>query len=714
FINKLNYNNIKNKGYKYENIKTQNGTFTVYTISRDLFDNYYPSYKLNIISFITTFIILVIIFWLFEKNKIFAINSIATILRKDIFLSAILPILIVCFVFYLFVLEESNVKKAELIFNLNKQINDLESREFYYSSFCNYLLKNLHNYKDIKDNLERIKNTKDKERKEECNSLSDNLKNKIVGTNYKNNIYGFKSTDPYITIKEIFFVGKDGWIASAIENNNQNKKSSPFGDLFSKIVKAAFFDRNNNINKKVSNEDLSGEYISEKLLEVLSSAYGNEVALKATNLPNNLIIVSNTFTSIGVYIGCFPEINNPDYILGALIYFENDFKSYVCNKRNDNLISYKEHLASGSVDNKLFCFYSPNINVGVYFFYDTWFKNRKEDVKTVKELCLASSWINSSYLPLSKKVDIKGKHLLEARQGNFVKDTVYASLGSEYPIKANKNNRIKSFAQVILFSLLIIFLIAQSIISDLLDPVKQLINGAIEVSKGNYKFRINFLRKDEFGTLCFSFDKMMKGLEEKQLMNRMVSKTALKVASNLSEIQSKKEEVILLYISIPNFDKIMKNTPSYELFAKLRKHIASISEIIIDNGGDIDKIMGEKLLIAFHINDSSIKEVAIKVSKIAKLIATNDSLSFDVSVGVNSGLVISGYLGVGEKRDFTIIGDPVNVAARIESQAEKLETNRCLISETFYNIVRESVNAELFGEVGLKGKSEPMKVYQLF
>ncbi len=81
---------------------------------------------------------------------------------------------------------------------------------------------------------------------------------------------------------------------------------------------------------------------------------------------------------------------------------------------------------------------------------------------------------------------------------------------------------------------------------------------------------------------------------------------------------------------------------------------------------------------------------------------------------MNYGQVISGYLGVGEKRDFTIIGDPVNVAARIAVFGEKLSEGKCLVSETIYKYLGNEVDAMLLGEVELKGKSQPMKVYQLF
>ena len=193
----------------------------------------------------------------------------------------------------------------------------------------------------------------------------------------------------------------------------------------------------------------------------------------------------------------------------------------------------------------------------------------------------------------------------------------------------------------------------------------------------------------------------------------MVSKTALKVASALIDTDSKKVDVALLYVTVPEFDKIMKNTPPFELFFKLRKQISIISEIVINNGGDIDKIMGEKLLIAFHLGDKSPEEIGISASRVASLIETCDKLSFKVSVGVNFGQVISGYLGVGEKRDFTIIGDSVNVAARIAVFGEKLDSNRLIVSNEIKKLIEKVIKTEEYGEVMFKGKSQPAKVYRI-
>ena len=119
------------------------------------------------------------------------------------------------------------------------------------------------------------------------------------------------------------------------------------------------------------------------------------------------------------------------------------------------------------------------------------------------------------------------------------------------------------------------------------------------------------------------------------------------------------------------------------------------------------------MLIAFRIGDKTPEEVAVNASKVASLIVTCDRLSFEVSVGVNYGQVISGYLGVGEKRDFTIIGDPVNVTARIAVFAEKLESNRLVVSNEIMKLIEKDIKTEEYGEVMFKGKSQPAKVYRI-
>ena len=208
---------------------------------------------------------------------------------------------------------------------------------------------------------------------------------------------------------------------------------------------------------------------------------------------------------------------------------------------------------------------------------------------------------------------------------------------------------------------------------------------------------------------------MIKGLDEKRMMSHMLSNTARMVTLNEGNISSGKTNAVLLYIGIPNFSSLMNSLGDYRIFSLLAKHTSVIAETIMNEGGEVDKIIGEKMLAVFRVKNNE-NEVALAVYRVAKRmleLEKRNNLSFPIAIGLNYGNVINGFLGVGNKRDFTVIGDPVNVTARIESLAENLETNRCLISESFYKLVNNSVTACIYGEVELKGKSQPMKVFQL-
>ena len=698
--NSSNKNLLNEKGYFENTINKDGEILTIYSISKDLYSSYFSRNKRIFYPFIISIVLLSFFFWILEKLG----HSVAARLRKDMFIASIIPILTVCIVSYLYVKEESDVKKAELIFKLNELINEVENKELFYHPLITHFLNEFPNYKKIKEhilNITQCKNGSSKKQKE-CEKFSKFLRDNIGGRKFYKYL---KAKRLNCTFKQIIFCGKDGWVCSVSDNDNN---STQFGEMFTKLVKPIYFKNSKTFENKdeEKKEILDGNFVNE-ILEIFSSAYGAELSIKLLNTPNKLFYLLHSFQMIGFNIGTFPNMDNPDLLVLSLMYFDYEIRGDLCRLKNIE-IPYESHLASGSIGDELYCFYSPNIYVGELFF-----EQGNVDLKTVKELILASSWVNNGYIPISKKVDFNGIHYMEAKQGNIIKDNCYAAIGSEYPILKKAKEKLEFFGSFILFSLFIIFFIAQIVISDLIAPVKRLIEGAVAASKGHYSFRTNFVRKDELGALCFSFDRMMKGLEEKQLMNRMVSKTALSVTSNLSDTNSKKVDVALIYVTVPGFDKIMKNTPPFELFSKLRKQIAVISEIVIENGGDIDKIMGEKLLIAFRVSDKKPEEVAINASKVASLIETCDNLPFKVSVGVNYGVVISGYLGVGEKRDFTIIGDPVNVAARIAVFGEKLDKDKCLVSETIFSYL-DNNKAELLGEVELKGKSQPMKVYQLF
>ena len=710
--NYKNFNKLEEKGYWFNDKNKNNNigdkSLDVFIIKKDLALYYRSEFWFNLTVFLTSVFLLLISALIIKRSFILSTDSVAGKLKTNIITFSLLPLVVIGFVSYLYVNEEYNVEKAETKLKLNQLMDEVENKELYYQPFCSYFLDRVSKNDTLINYVNKLNSCDDKVKKERLiNELRQYLE-KIVGEiKYK---FGF---DPYFYINEMVISGKNNWLVSSRkaeldEKNNDNNNLSESGQFISTIAKAMYFKNQESLSSAVNNE------AGEKLINVLHSLFGAEYTNKFINLPKNLVFISATFSIIAYYTSPMPSSSNPDYVLQNFVFFSNEFKPRICSLKNNDSISLKTHYAQGSRDNKLFCFYSPNTSVGEYFFYnDGHFPNPREEFHTVKELGLASSWINSSFVPVSRTVNLFGPHFLEARKGNIISDNVYAAISSEIPLREKAYINLLYLWLIIILSLTIIYCITQNIIADLLAPIIRLMEGAKSAAREKYDFRTYYLRKDELGVLCDSFDKMMKGLEEKQLINRMVSKTALKISANVADVDSKKINAVLIYVSVPSFDKIMKNTPIIELFASLRTQVAAIAEIVINNGGDIDKIMGEKMLIAFHIGDKKPEDVAVQACKVAHMIESCDKISFKVSVGVNYGQVISGFLGVGEKRDFTIIGDPVNVAARIAVLGEKLDKDNCLISETIYYYISNSIKANLYGEVELKGKSQPMKVYQI-
>ncbi len=209
---------------------------------------------------------------------------------------------------------------------------------------------------------------------------------------------------------------------------------------------------------------------------------------------------------------------------------------------------------------------------------------------------------------------------------------------------------------------------------------------------------------------------MIKGLEEKELMKKMVSSTAQKVTLSEQTDLSKKTECILMYISVPDFNEYMKTLSPNIVLSDLQKHVEYIAKAINHEGGEIDKIMAEKQLIAFHTenrNKNDCIKAACKAAKSIIELEQQNMLPFSIAIGISCGTVVTGFLGVGDKRDFTVIGDPVNVAARIAAYGEKQETNKYLVSEEIYSIAKTTIKGDYAGEISLKGKSQPMKLYSI-
>jgi adenylate cyclase len=176
-------------------------------------------------------------------------------------------------------------------------------------------------------------------------------------------------------------------------------------------------------------------------------------------------------------------------------------------------------------------------------------------------------------------------------------------------------------------------------------------------------------------------------------------------------------EATVLFIDICSFTSISETEAPDKVVKLLNSYFDCMAKEIIAQGGFIDKFIGDAIMAVFkgefHLDRAIDASLNIR-NTIEHLPAFSSEKEFKpkVSIGINSGEMVSGNIGsVSIKRlDYTVIGDTVNIASRLQSAALP---NQILINEAAYLKVKESFHFEKVGEIELKNKANPMTVYQV-
>jgi class 3 adenylate cyclase len=147
----------------------------------------------------------------------------------------------------------------------------------------------------------------------------------------------------------------------------------------------------------------------------------------------------------------------------------------------------------------------------------------------------------------------------------------------------------------------------------------------------------------------------------------------------------------------------------------LNKYFDVMVKEIIAQNGHVDKFIGDAVMAVFrgefHL-DRAIEACLAVRKAIEKLPALAESFLPKVSIGINSGEMVSGNIGSADLRrlDYTVVGDSVNTAQRLQAEARD---SQIIITEACYQKVKESFNCRQLGEVALKNKIYPVVIYEV-
>jgi len=213
----------------------------------------------------------------------------------------------------------------------------------------------------------------------------------------------------------------------------------------------------------------------------------------------------------------------------------------------------------------------------------------------------------------------------------------------------------------------------------------------------------------------------IKAIKENNILRMYVDETVLNFMGGRefesSLMANEIVEASVVFIDICSFTAISENETPDTVVRLLNSYFDVMVKEIIAQGGYVDKFIGDAIMAVFrgdfHL-DRAIDACLSVRSKIAQLPASAAAISFSpkVAIGINSGEMISGNIGSAnlKRLDYTVIGDTVNTAQRLQAVAKE---SQIIINETSYKKVKESFNCQKVGEVTLKNKMKPMNVYEV-
>jgi adenylate cyclase len=282
-------------------------------------------------------------------------------------------------------------------------------------------------------------------------------------------------------------------------------------------------------------------------------------------------------------------------------------------------------------------------------------------------------------------LSLRWRLLIALPTANVITGVVVAGLaGSEDDIGALGAGVLFAIGVAFTISLELTLLLSRSILA----PLNDLRAGTARVAEGDFSARVPVMATDETGSLAGSFNRMVAGLEERERLR----------------------EAFGTFVD----PDVAERASAHDVVARLNGFYEHVVPVLLRHGGHANKFVGDGLLAVFGAPerwpDHADRAVAAAL-EIAGLVEEVYRGELRIGIGVNSGTVLAGMIGGGGRLEFTVIGDAVNTASRVE-QATRATGDTVLITDaTLRLLTRDHGGFEERPAMALRGKSEPVALF---
>lgn len=260
------------------------------------------------------------------------------------------------------------------------------------------------------------------------------------------------------------------------------------------------------------------------------------------------------------------------------------------------------------------------------------------------------------------------------------------------------------------------------------EPLYKIVEASSAITAGTPSVRVDLDRKDEFGVVGRHFDEMARGLEERDFIKTTfgtyVSPQVVRrlLDERRDAVRGEQRDVVVLFSDLRRFTTLTEKLAPHEIVAMLNDYLERMSRAVVAAGGRIDKFIGDALMADWGALESvedgeghalrAALDMQRALDELNVERAARGEASLQMGIGIHTGSVIAGSIGSQRKLEFTVIGDAVNAASRLEGLCKvygaAIVASRAVIDASSMRPAHRRLD-----RVIVAGKSEPLEVVEV-
>lgn len=263
------------------------------------------------------------------------------------------------------------------------------------------------------------------------------------------------------------------------------------------------------------------------------------------------------------------------------------------------------------------------------------------------------------------------------------------------------------------------------------QPLSELNEIVARMSAGDLTQRVGYQSGDEIGQLGAAFNLMAEQLQEREwlrdMFGRFVShEVADALRSGLIKLEGENRFISILFCDIREFTNYSEKHTPEEVVDLLNQFLPIVVQAAQKHGGMVNKFGGDSTLIVYgaphDLKDNAYHavltalDIRTAMNELNRRLIQKGDSPLRVGVGINTGVALAGAIGPNERQEYTVVGNTVNLAARIDGLNKQFPENDILISGWTYDAIgeqRDQFNLLSLGKVPIRGRNEPIDIWSV-